>query len=93
MIDLNILRLRQAYREGTATPADVQLEAVISADTDTMGPHRYSNMSKPWHWVSMRFPWVWCSDEPHPPNRQTANTSSPSLSSVIDCRASCTAWA
>ena len=31
MIDLNILRLRQAYREGTATPADVVRQVIERA--------------------------------------------------------------
>ncbi len=30
--------------------------SLICAITESMGPSRYSSMSKPWHWVSIRLP-------------------------------------
>ena len=50
-------------------------------------------MSKPWHWVSIRLAYG-CSLVPgSPPNRQVANTMSPSSPARIAAAAICTGTA
>lgn len=53
------------------------------AATDSIGPTRCSSRSKPWHWVSIRFRYGSVPPPASPPNRQVANTTSPSRPASI----------